>query len=214
MAEHDVSEWVLATGNPGKLAEMQTLLTPLGVTLRPQNEFFSEQAEETGLSFIENALIKARFAAEKTGRPAMADDSGLEVAALAGEPGIFSARFGEGFRGQPASDAVNNEKLLDALSEVPPEKRQACYYCAMVWVRHARDPVPRIGLGQWCGEVLTHPRGEGGFGYDPLIWLPDQQCSVAELSKASKNRLSHRAQATQALLKQLASHPDTTDSNI
>jgi XTP/dITP diphosphohydrolase len=202
MAEYKADEWVLATGNPGKLAEMQSMLTPLGITLRPQSDFFTDEADENGLSFIENALIKARFASEKTGLPAMADDSGLEVDALGGAPGIYSARFGEGFRGQAASDAVNNEKLLDALAGVPPENRQACYYCAMVWVRHAKDPVPRIGLGQWCGQVLDAPQGDGGFGYDPLIWLPGQQCTAAQLPKTTKNRLSHRAQAIDALLQQ------------
>ncbi|KUJ72542.1 RdgB/HAM1 family non-canonical purine NTP pyrophosphatase [Thiomicrospira sp. WB1] len=202
MAEHRKEQWVLATGNPGKLAEMQSLLAPLGIDLRPQSDFFTEAAEENGLSFVENALIKARFASEKTGLPAMADDSGLEVAALDGEPGIFSARYGEGFQGQAASDAVNNAKLVDALQGVPAENRQACYYCAMVWVRHARDPVPRIGLGQWCGQVLEAPQGEGGFGYDPLIWLPEQQCTAAALPKADKNRLSHRAQAIHALMLQ------------
>lgn len=201
----DAATWVLATGNQKKLDEIVPLLAPLGVSVQPQSAFFSEQAEETGLSFVENALLKARFASEKTGLPAMADDSGLQVPALEGAPGIYSARFSEGDEGLAANDARNNQKLLQCLETVEANERQACYYCAMVWVAHAQDPVPKIGLGQWCGQVLTHPLGQGGFGYDPLIWLEAQQCSVAQLDAAIKNRLSHRAQAIQSLLAQLNS---------
>ncbi len=194
-------ELVLATGNAGKLAEMRELLAPLGCQVRAQSEFFAEEAVEDGLSFIENAIIKARFASAKTGLPAIADDSGLEVEALQGRPGIYSARYAEGYHGHPASDALNNQKLLDEMADV--ENRQACYYCAMVFVRHSEDPVPVIGLGQWCGDVLTEPRGDGGFGYDPLIWMDAHECAVAELPKTVKNQVSHRAQAVQALVKQL-----------
>jgi len=141
---------VLATGNPGKLAEMQTLLSPLGMTVIPQKQFFTEEAVENGLTFIENALIKARFASEKTGLPAIADDSGLEVDALGGMPGIYSARYSEGDQGLPASDERNNRKLLAELAHFERQNRQACYYCAMVYLRHPKDPTPVIGIGKWC----------------------------------------------------------------
>jgi len=189
---------VLATGNLGKLAEMQAMLSPLGWTVEPQSAFFNEEAEEIGLSFIENALLKARFAAQKTGLPAIADDSGLEVEALKGQPGIYSARYAQDGAGEGSQDEKNNQKLLEMLKNE--QNRQACYYCAMVFVRDAQDPTPLIGLGKWCGEVLTEPQGEGGFGYDPLIWLPEFQQSVAEISAEQKNKISHRAQAMQALL--------------
>lgn len=194
---------VLATGNPGKLAEMQELLSPLGMTVVPQKQYFNEKAVEDGLTFIENALIKARFASQKTGLPAIADDSGLEVDALNGQPGIYSSRYSEGYQGLPASDERNNEKLLAELAQLDSKNRQACYYCAMVYVRHPHDPTPVIGLGKWCGTVLTEPRGTAGFGYDPIIWMADQNCSVAELSKKLKNTLSHRAQAIQQLVTHL-----------
>lgn len=194
---------VLATGNLGKIAEMQELLAPLGMMIVPQNQFFREEAVENGLTFIENALIKARFASQKTGLPAIADDSGLEVDALNGQPGIYSARYSEGYQGLPASDERNNEKLLAELAQLDSKNRQACYYCAMVYVRHSLDPTPVIGLGKWCGTVLTEPRGTAGFGYDPIIWMADQNCSVAELSKKLKNTLSHRAQAIQHLVTHL-----------
>ncbi len=192
---------VLATGNAGKLLEMQSLLKPLGFQVHPQTEFFSEEVVEDGLSFIENALIKARFASAKTGLPAIADDSGLQVLALQGAPGIYSARYSEGYLGLPASDEQNNKKLLAEMSAFP-RNRKACYYCAMVYVAHSEDPVPKIGLGQWCGEVLTAPAGTEGFGYDPLIWFAEPKCTAAEMSKELKNKLSHRAQACQALVAQ------------
>lgn len=194
---------ILATGNAGKLTEMREILVPLALSVQPQSDYFSEDADEDGLSFIENAIIKARFASAKTGLPAIADDSGLEVDFLQGRPGIHSARYSEGYQGQAASDSLNNQKLLDELNGVPTENRQACYYCAMVYVRHAEDPTPLIGLGQWCGTVLEAPSGTGGFGYDPLIWMEEEGCSVAELSKTVKNKISHRAKALQALVAQL-----------
>ncbi|MDG4811487.1 RdgB/HAM1 family non-canonical purine NTP pyrophosphatase [Hydrogenovibrio sp. 3SP14C1] len=194
---------VLATGNAGKLAEMREILAPLALSVQPQSGYFTEEAVEDGLSFIENALIKARFASEKTGLPSIADDSGLEVDFLQGRPGIYSARYSEGYQGQAASDSLNNQKLVDELDGVPTENRQACYYCAMVYVRHSEDPTPLIGLGQWCGTVLEAPSGTGGFGYDPLIWMADEGCSVAELPKTVKNKISHRAKALQALVAQL-----------
>lgn len=194
---------VLATGNPGKLAEMQTLLSPLGMKVVPQKQYFSEEAVEDGLTFIENALIKARFASQKTGLPAIADDSGLEVEALGGQPGIYSARYAEGYQDLPASDERNNQKLLTELAQLGDKNSQACYYCAMVYVRHAMDPTPVIGLGKWCGTVLNKPQGTGGFGYDPIIWMADQGCSVAQLPQELKNTLSHRAQAIQQLVANL-----------
>lgn len=190
---------VLATNNKGKLQEILAMLPETDV--RPQGEFFSEEAIEDGLSFIENALIKARFAAEKTGLPAIADDSGIEVSALQGEPGIYSARYA----GVGASDLDNLNQLLQSMESVAEGQRQASYYCAMVCVRHAKDPTPLIGMGRWHGEILRQPKGSGGFGYDPIFWLPDLQCSAAELDAQHKNEISHRAQALRALVAQLIS---------
>jgi len=187
---------VLASGNPGKLREFAQLLAPLGMQVRPQSDFAVPEVEETGLTFVENALLKAREASRVSGLPALADDSGLEVDALDGAPGIYSARFA----GEPKSDARNNARLLEALAEVPEGRRAARYWCVLVYLRHAEDPVPVIVQRSWEGEILAHPRGEGGFGYDPLFWLPDQGLSVAELPAAEKNRLSHRGRALQALV--------------
>ncbi|MBN2866842.1 MAG: RdgB/HAM1 family non-canonical purine NTP pyrophosphatase [Thiotrichales bacterium] len=192
---------VLASGNRGKIKELSELLAPLGWQVVSQKEYFEEEVEETGLSFIENAILKARFAAQKTGLPAIADDSGLEVDALQGRPGIFSARYAAQGDGN-ASDADNNAKLLQEMVGV--ENRLACYYSAVALVRFAEDPTPLIGLGKWCGEVLQAPEGEGGFGYDPLIWMPEYGCSVANMSKSQKNQVSHRAQALQQLIQQLS----------
>lgn len=189
--------WVLATNNKGKLAELLALMPAINV--RPQGEFFQAEAEETGLSFIENALIKARFAAHKTGLPAIADDSGIEVNALNGQPGIYSARYA----GVGATDNANLQKLLTELHDVADDQRQASYYCAMVYVRHAQDPTPIIGLGRWQGEILRAPQGTGGFGYDPIFYLADYQCSAAQLAPELKNQISHRAQALRALVAQL-----------
>lgn len=191
---------VLASGNAGKLKEMGELLAPLGWTVVSQKQYFDEEVEETGLTFIENAILKARYASEKTGLPAIADDSGLEVEALQGRPGIFSARFAAIGAGN-ATDAQNNAKLLAEMTGV--ENRLACYYSAIALVRFANDPTPLIGLGKWCGEVLDAPQGDGGFGYDPLIWMPQYGCSVANLSKEQKNQVSHRALALQQLIGQL-----------
>ena len=189
--------WVLATNNKGKLAELLALLP--GINVRAQGEFFQAEAEETGLSFIENALIKARFAAHKTGLPAIADDSGIEVNALNGQPGIYSARYA----GVGATDMDNLQKLLAELHDVAADQRQASYYCAMVYVRHAQDPTPIIGLGRWQGQILRAPQGTGGFGYDPIFYLPDYQCTAAQLAPELKNQISHRAQALRALVAQL-----------
>ncbi len=194
---------VLATKNSGKLKEIQDILTPYDFKVTSQEEYFSEEAIENGLSFIENAIIKARFASKKTGLPAIADDSGLEVLALNKKPGIYSARYSEGYLGKKSSDENNNNKLLAELNKLNAKDRTACYYCAMVYVEHAEDPTPKIGLGKWCGEVLTTTKGSGGFGYDPLIWFRQQGCTAAEMSKEQKNKISHRALAIQKLLSSL-----------
>lgn len=191
---------VLASGNAGKLAELQRILDPLGVTLRPQSDFAVPEVDETGLTFVENALLKARAASAHSGHPAIADDSGLEVDALQGAPGIRSARFAGG-----GGDAANNAKLLESLAGVPEADRTARYQCVLVYLRHPEDPTPLICSGSWEGRILEAPRGIGGFGYDPLFWVPGQNCSAAELDPAEKNRISHRAHASAALLEALGS---------
>ncbi len=190
---------VLASGNPGKLREFRALLEPLAYDVRPQSDFAVPEVEESGLTFVENALLKARQACRITGLPALADDSGLAVDALQGAPGIYSARYA----GESKSDDANNCKLLEALDQVPEGQRTARYWCVLVLLRHADDPVPRIVQISWDGEILAHPRGEGGFGYDPLFWVPEKGMSAAELSALEKNRLSHRGRALQALVEQL-----------
>ncbi len=190
---------VIASGNAGKLWELQAMLQPLGWQIHSQDQWQIEEAEENGLSFIENALIKARHAAALCGLPALADDSGLVVQALDGAPGIRSARYA----GDLADDAANNRKLLDVLRDIPTPQRGAHFYCAMAFVRDAFDPAPLIAIGQWQGTILNAARGSGGFGYDPLFWLDQQQCSSAELPAAEKNRLSHRGQALAAMVEQL-----------
>jgi XTP/dITP diphosphohydrolase len=190
---------VLASRNAKKLAEMQALLAPLGLQVRLVSEFTDEAADETAPSFVENALLKARHAAAVSGLPAIADDSGLEVAALNGAPGVLSARYA----GAHGDDDANNRRLLQALEGRPETERDARFVCALALLRHAADPVPVIALGLWSGRILEAPRGDNGFGYDPLFWVPDQGCSSAELDPALKNRISHRARATQCLLTQL-----------
>ncbi len=187
---------VLASGNAGKLREFHQLLAPLGFDVRPQADFGVADVEETGGTFVENALLKAREASRLSGLPALADDSGLEVDALNGAPGIYSARYA----GEPRSDARNNARLLASLAEVPEGERRARYWCVLVLLRHAEDPVPLIVQRSWEGEILQAPRGEQGFGYDPLFWLPEQAASAAELTAQQKNRLSHRGRALQALV--------------
>ncbi len=190
---------VLATGNRGKLAEIQALLAPLGLEVKAQSEFGVEPPEETGLSFVENAILKARHASRVTGLPALADDSGLEVDALHGAPGIYSARYA----GADGDDAANNAKLLDALAGVPDDRRTARFRCAVALVRHADDPMPTIVSGSWEGRILAAPRGENGFGYDPLFLPAGMERASAELGKEEKNRLSHRGQALAALVDHL-----------
>ncbi len=196
-------ELVLASGNPGKLREFAQLLGGLGLKVRPQSDFGVQDVEETGLTFVENALLKAREASRVSGLPALADDSGLEVDALAGQPGIYSARYA----GEPKSDARNNQKLLEALADVPAQRRTGRYWCVLVLLRHAEDPVPLIVQQHWDGHLLEAPRGEGGFGYDPLFWLAEQGMSVAELSAEDKNRLSHRGRALRELMAALRASP-------
>lgn len=187
---------VLASRNAGKLAEMQALLAPLRWTLRLVSEFTDEVPDETAGTFVENALIKARHASRASGLPALADDSGLEVAALNGAPGVWSARYA----GPRAGDADNNAKLLDALAGLPPEQRGARFVSLLAFLRHAGDPVPVIAQGGWSGRILEAPRGNGGFGYDPLFFDVQHQLGAGEMSPALKNQVSHRAQAITALL--------------
>jgi guanylate kinase/non-canonical purine NTP pyrophosphatase (RdgB/HAM1 family) len=187
---------VLASGNPGKLGEMTAILRPLGLELIAQSELGIESPPETGTTFLDNALIKARHAARRAGLPALADDSGLEVDALEGRPGVYSARFA----GEGASDAENLHKLLAELHDVPAEFRQARYHCVIAFVRQADDPQPIVAHGTWEGRIALEPRGSGGFGYDP-IFLPSQaHGTAAELAPAEKNEISHRAQALRAWL--------------
>ncbi|MDB5988460.1 MAG: xanthosine triphosphate pyrophosphatase [Nevskia sp.] len=190
---------VLASHNRKKLAELQALLQPLGWSARTVAEFSAAVPEETAPSFVENALLKARHAAQVSGLPAIADDSGLEVDALKGAPGVYSARYA----GAAASDADNNRKLLDALHDVPAAQRGARFIAALVFLRHADDPVPLIAVGAWRGRILEVSQGGHGFGYDPLFYVPEQGCSAAELDAALKNRISHRAQAMARLLELL-----------
>ena len=194
-----MTEVVLASRNAKKLAELQELLEPLGLHLRAVGEFSAATAEELAPTFVENALLKARHAARVSGLPALADDSGIEVDALHGAPGVYSARYA----GPGASDAGNNAKLLEALRDVPESARGARYVCVLACLRSPDDPVPLVAQGQWRGRILREPRGSSGFGYDPLFWVADHGRSAAELPPALKNRLSHRARAAAALLQAL-----------
>ncbi|WP_438957626.1 RdgB/HAM1 family non-canonical purine NTP pyrophosphatase [Porticoccus sp.] len=192
---------VLATGNKGKLAEFQHLLESLPFNILPQSDFEIPEAVEDGLSFVENALIKARHAARLTDLPAIADDSGLEVDALNGAPGIYSSRFS----GENATDQQNNLRLLSLLQEVPREQRTARFHCLLVFLRHAEDPTPLICQGTWEGLIGFAPEGDNGFGYDPLFYIPELCCTSAQLGKDEKNRISHRAKAMALLQERLVS---------
>lgn len=187
---------VLASGNAGKLREIAQILAGLDMEVAPQTRFDVPDAEETGLSFVENAILKARNAASHSRLPAIADDSGIEVDFLNGAPGIYSARYA----GEGASDAQNLQKLLDDLKAVPEAKRSARFQCAMVYLRHEHDPTPVIAHGTWEGSILFEPRGTNGFGYDPVFFVPTHRCTAAELPPEIKNRLSHRGQALRALV--------------
>lgn len=187
---------VLATGNPGKVRELADLLADFGMNIVAQTELGVDSAEETGLTFIENALLKARHAAHITGLPAVADDSGLAVDALGGAPGIYSARYA----GVDASDQANLDKLLEAIKDVPDEQRGASFHCVLVYLRHADDPTPLVCHGRWQGVLTRIPVGEGGFGYDPIFYVPSAGKTAAEMTRDEKNALSHRGQALRLLL--------------
>ena len=190
------TSFVLASNNRKKIAELNAVLADFGIQVISQGELGIAEIAETGLSFVENALIKARHAARESGQPALADDSGLCVAALDGAPGIYSARYS----GEPSDDAANNQKLLQALRDS--DKRAACFVCTIASVQHAEDPLPILAQGLWHGEILRETRGSNGFGYDPLFYLPHLGKTAAELDAAEKNRISHRALALADFVRQ------------
>lgn len=195
-----MSKIVLASGNAGKVKEINALLQSHGIEVVSQNEFNVPEVIEDGLTFVENAIKKARNACKHTGLPAIADDSGIEVDALHKAPGIYSARYA----GEDADDSKNNVKLLEALRDVAEADRSARYQCVMVYMQTEDDPTPIITQGSLEGRILTSPLGDGGFGYDPLFWLEEKNCSAAQLSLQEKNLISHRGQALQALVKKLS----------
>lgn len=190
---------VFASQNSGKIQELQSLLQPWQIQLIPQSLLNVTEIAETGLTFIENALLKARHASQQTGLPAIADDSGLEVSALKGEPGIYSARYA----GEPSNAKNNINKLLKTLENYPDQKRAARFYCVLVFLRHPDDPTPLIAEGCWKGIISQVPLGENGFGYDPIFFDPEENQSAAQLSAARKNQISHRAQALKSLIDKL-----------
>ena len=192
-------KWVLATGNKGKVAEMSQLLNSFSIEVLPQSHFDVSEVPETGTTFVENAIIKARHAAKITGLPAIADDSGLEVDFLSGQPGIYSARFA----GENASDQDNIDLLLNKLEGVGAQHRHARFQCVLVYMRHALDPTPIICQGTWDGIITESMQGENGFGYDPIFWVENEQCCSAQLSKSRKSELSHRGKALTMLVEQL-----------
>lgn len=196
---------VLASGNAGKLRELREVLSSVDVELVSQSSLGVSEAAETGLSFVENAIIKARHASRVTGLPALADDSGIVVDALRGRPGVFSARYA-GVTGAEA-DAANNARLLEELAEVPDAGRTARFQCVIVFLRHAEDPLPLICQGSWEGVILHGARGSNGFGYDPLFYVPTHRCASAELDPKVKNSLSHRGQALRQLIECWNFHP-------
>lgn len=196
----DTPRLVLASGNAGKLVELRAMLDGLGFAIVPQRELGVDDVPETGTTFVENALIKARHAAQVTGLPALADDSGLIVDALGGAPGLYSARYA----GSPTDDAANNAKLLQALGDLPEAQRTARFYAVIVLLRHADDPQPLIAEGVWEGRILDAPRGHHGFGYNPVFLDPAHGLTAAEMAPEQKNRISHRAQALLALRERLA----------
>ena len=190
-----MSKIVLATGNQGKVREMADVLSDFGFNVVAQSEFNVSDVAETGTTFIENAIIKARHAAKETGLPAIADDSGLEVDALNGAPGVYSARYS----GEGATDQKNIDKMLAAMEGIPAEKRTARFHCVLVLMKHENDPTPLICHGSWEGHITTEQQGENGFGYDPIFWVSEDNCSSAELEPARKKQLSHRGQALKKL---------------
>lgn len=194
-----LSKLVIASANAGKIRELQSSLKELDITVIPQEELNIPDIEETGLSFVENSILKARNASALSGLPAIADDSGLEVDFLKGAPGIYSARFS----GENATDALNREKLLSLLADVPASERSARYQTVIVFMRHSTDPTPIICQGTWEGQISTEERGSNGFGYDSIFFLPDRNCHAAELDDNTKQKLSHRGKAMSAFLQQL-----------
>lgn len=193
-----MSQIVLASGNIGKLRELSQILSPLGLKLIAQSDLNVAEAEETGLSFVENAIIKARNAALITGLPAIADDSGIEVDALHGAPGIYSSRYA----GPDASDTDNIQALLTAMKDVPENERTARFQCVVVFMRHAEDPTPLICQGSWQGQILQSPSGDEGFGYDPIFWVTETDCTAAELSPEQKHAISHRGKAMRQFMEE------------
>lgn len=190
---------VIASNNKGKISEFTHLLAPLDLIPVPQGELGVGEAEEPAVTFVENAILKARHAARETSLPALADDSGLAVGALDGAPGVRSARYA----GAGASDLDNLNALLEAMADVPDGQRGAQFHCVLVYLRHADDPTPIICHGRWPGSILRAPQGDGGFGYDPIFLCPEKNCSASELSREEKNRISHRGQALVLLMEQL-----------
>lgn len=187
---------ILASKNQGKIAEFKALLSPLHIELTSQNDLSIPDMPETAKTFVENALAKARYVSSIAKLPAIGDDSGLVVPALNGAPGIYSARFA----GEEKNNTANIQKLLTLMNEIPEQKRNAFFYCSLVYVTHEDDPTPIICSGSWQGKIAQQPKGEGGFGYDPIFYLPELRMSAAELSKEVKNKISHRALAVQSLL--------------
>ncbi|MEJ2622010.1 MAG: RdgB/HAM1 family non-canonical purine NTP pyrophosphatase [Candidatus Thiodiazotropha sp.] len=198
--DHSGERIVLASNNVGKVREINQLLASEQIQVVPQQDFNIPDAIEDGLSFVENAIKKARHASSLSGLPAIADDSGIEVDALNGAPGIYSARFA----GAGASDQENLQKLLNRLEDIPEQKRTARFQCLMIYMRHAEDPTPLICQGTWEGRILFEPQGKNGFGYDPIFYVPTHNCSSAQLEPETKNRLSHRGLALNALLQALS----------
>lgn len=190
---------VIASGNKGKIREFQQIFTDFHIEVVPQTQFDVSNVEETGLTFVENAILKARHAAQQTQLPALADDSGIEVDALQGAPGIYSARFA----GEGANDQTNNQLLLEKLQDAPEAERTARFQCIIVFMRHAQDATPLICQGTWEGQILIEPQGENGFGYDPVFFVPTHDCSSAQLPAEIKNQLSHRGQAMQLFKQQV-----------
>ena len=196
---------VLASNNKGKVREFGEMLSTINMEVLPQANFNIEDADETGLTFVENAIIKARHASAIAGLPAIADDSGLEVDFLNGAPGIYSARYSDmKNQGKDATDEKNLLKLLDALKDVPEEKRTARFQCVLVYMKHADDPTPIICQGAWEGMITTEKHGDNGFGYDPIFYVPEYNCTSAQLDSEQKNKLSHRGIALKSLLKKLS----------
>lgn len=199
-----MSTIVLATGNQGKVKELASLLAEHQIQIVPQSNFNVPEVAETGTTFVENAIIKARHAAKITGLPAIADDSGLEVDALNGAPGVYSARYASDIVGEKVTDNDNTNKLLSALADIPDGKRSARFHCVLVYMKHEHDPTPIICHGVWEGCISRDKQGEQGFGYDPVFWQEDLQMSSAQLPREIKNKLSHRGQALTQLVKRLA----------